>query len=73
LTPEEIHHAWYYGYVANFWLNNRNKCYDILKEYYSLCQKEENVANYVRGLRGFILDMIQYMDSPELTQLFESI
>jgi hypothetical protein len=61
LDSDQIHKAWYFGYVANFWMQQRDFCKVLLNEYFDLADVREDVANHIRGARNFLRDMIEYM------------
>ena len=73
LSTEDIHKTWYYHYVANFWLQNRDICRIVLYEYIEISKTRPDVANYIRSNLDFLRHMISYMGEPEIIQQFESV
>ena len=73
LNAEQIHKVYYYGYVANFWKQQRDKCAVLLHEYFDLAQTNQSVADYIRGCRDFLNQMVAYMGDPVLTDRLMSI
>lgn len=70
---EQIYNIWYYNYVANFWLGNREYCKTILYELYGLGSRNEDLGNYIRGMRGFLLSMIEYLHDADITEKFRGL
>jgi len=73
LSAEDVHKTWYYNYVANFWLQNRDICRELLYEYYNIGKSREDVGNHIRSSIDFLRHMISYMGEPDLVNKFESI
>jgi hypothetical protein len=73
LNPEQIHNAYYYGYVANYWQQHRDTCAALLNEYFDVAQSNPGVANHIRSCRDFLRDMVAYMGDPVLTERLMSI
>jgi hypothetical protein len=73
LSAEDIHKTWYYHYVANFWLQNRDICRDVLNEYVEISKTRTDVANHIRSHLEFLRHMISYMGEPEIMQKFEAV
>lgn len=72
LSADDIYKAWYYNYVAHFWIQNRDECRNILNELYHMARKREDVKEKIRGMIDFLRTNIQYMgDENLLTQLEE--
>ena len=71
LSAEDIHKTWYYNYVANFWLQQRDYCTILLNEYYEIAREREDVRNHVKGCLDFLQSMIQYMGDNIITAKFE--
>lgn len=73
LSAENVHKTWYYNYVANFWLQNRDICRELLNEYYTIGKDREDVGNHIRGSIDFLRHMISYMGEQDLIDKFESV
>jgi Bacterial protein of unknown function (HtrL_YibB) len=73
LSADNLHKTWYYNYVANFWMQNRDLCRELLNEYYMIGQSREDVRNHIRESIDFLRHMISYMGEPDLVEKFESI
>lgn len=73
LTTEQIFNVYYYNYVANYWLGNREYCVDILNKLYNICEHNENVKNYVKDRRKFFIDNISYLNNNQLLTKYENI
>lgn len=73
LNAEHIHKVYYYGYVANYWHQKRHICAALLNEYFYLAQTNPSVADHIRGCRDFLIQMIDYMGDPTLTDRLRSI
>jgi hypothetical protein len=73
LSTEQIHKAWYYGYVSNYWLQNRDFCCVLLNQYFDLAKNDENVANYIRGMKDFLKHNIGYLYNDDLNNRLDSI
>ena len=73
LNAEQIHKVYYYGYVANYWQQKRHICAALLNEYFDLAQTNPSVADHIRGCRDFLIQMIDYMGDPALTDRLRSI
>ena len=71
ISTAEIHTVWYYNYVANFWLQNRDYCWTLLDEYYTIASNMEDVANHIRENFHFFKSMISYMDDKTLIAKFD--
>jgi hypothetical protein len=69
-SMEQVYNIWYYNYVANFWLGNREYCKTILYELYSLGSKWEDLGNHIRKIRGFLLSMIDYLHDEDIIEKF---
>jgi hypothetical protein len=73
LSADQIHKAWYFGYVANFWNQQRDVCKIILNEYFDLANIREDVKNHICGARNFLREMIQYMNDKTLIDRLDAI
>lgn len=73
LSAENIHKSWYYGYVAHFWRQHRDTCRDLINEYFDIASRRTDVAEYIRGMNGFLRDMIGYMGEPVLIDRLNAI
>ena len=73
LSAEDVHKTWYYYYVASFWLQKRDRCRELLNEYYAIGKEREDVGNHIRGSIEFLRHMISYMGEQEIIDKFETI
>jgi hypothetical protein len=73
LSAENIHKSWYYGYVAHFWRQHRDTCRDLINEYFDIAPRRSDVAEYIRGMNGFLRDMIGYMGEPALIDRLNAV
>jgi Bacterial protein of unknown function (HtrL_YibB) len=71
LSAEDVHKAWFFNYVASFWLGKRDQCHIILNEYYEIAKEREDVANYIKHALDFLQSMINYLGDENLTNKFE--
>jgi hypothetical protein len=70
---EQIYNVWYYNYVSNFWLGNREYCRSILLELYELSFRIEALKSHIQGLKGFLLSMIDYLHDEEINEKFRDL
>ena len=73
MSAEQVHKTWYFSYVSNFWLQQRDFCRVLLNEYYEIAKEREDVTNHIRSCIGFLKNMIGYMGEQDLIDKFESI
>jgi len=69
-STDQVYNIWYYNYVANFWLGNREYCKTILYELYSLGSQRVDLGNHIRGMREFLLSMIEYLHDSDISSKF---
>lgn len=73
LSAYDVHRTWYFYYVASFWLHRRDLCIELLNEYYTIAKNREDVAIFIRGISGFLRDMISYIGDQDIVNKFVSI
>ena len=73
MSAENIYKSWYYGYVAHFWRQHRDTCRELLYELFDIATRRTDVADHIRGINGFLRDMIGYMGEPELIDRLNAI
>ncbi len=71
LSAKDIHDIWYYGYVANYWLNNRDKCTSLLEELYDIACVRKDLADYIGSVFDFFKYMISYIGNDTLVNKFD--
>lgn len=69
----DMYNIWYYNYVANYWLGNRDYCRTILLELYEIGSQNEELRDHIRGMRDFLLSMISYLNDSEINEKFRLI
>jgi Bacterial protein of unknown function (HtrL_YibB) len=73
LSIEHIFNVYYYNYVANYWLGNKERCVIILEQLYDICQTNENMKNYVKDRRDFFMKNISYLNNKSMINKYDDI
>lgn len=71
LGANEIYQTWYYNYVANYWLGNREHCKHILNELYEIACADTSVQSYISSVFDFFRQMISYIGDDALVAKFD--
>jgi hypothetical protein len=71
ISTQDIHNIWYYNYVANYHLRNRDNCWRLLDEYYRIASNREDVANHIKANFEGFKSMLSHMDDKELVSRFD--
>jgi len=70
LSIDTIYSVYYYNYVANYWLNQKDNCKIILLELYDLGFQNINLKNHISEKIDFLLSMIEYLHDEEIMEKF---
>lgn len=70
LDCEKVHRVWFYNYIANYWLNDKDECVKLLDEYYEIGISREDVKCHISNTLNFILENIKYLDNEKINNKF---
>ena len=73
LSLNDTFNVWYNNYVANYWLNNKQKCKNIINELYDMCLINNDMKSYIDSKYNFFITNISYLNDEELTQKFKTL
>ena len=73
LNAEQINKAWYYAYIAHYWLGEHDKCQKILNEYLDIAERRNDVAEHIRGAHPYLIHMTSYLNDANINQRLKSI
>jgi len=71
LSGKDIHDTWYYGYVANYWLNNKEKCIILIEELYEIACIKKDLESHIRSVFEPFKHMISYIGNESLVNKFD--
>jgi len=73
LNADQINQAWYYAYIAHYWLGEHDKCKNILNEYLDIAESRNDVAEHIRGAHPYLIHMTSYLNDANINQRLKSI
>lgn len=71
LSYQDTYKVWYYNYVANYWLGNREHCKEILDEFYVLLKDNKELACHLKSVYLHFRENIIYLNNTEMVNKFD--